>query len=230
MEKVALITGSYRGLGLETAKQLLALGYRVVISSRSDDKGLNALNELHANNAYYHQLDITDIESIEHCMSWIKSKFNRLDVLINNAGINYDTWHNAVNADLNQVAKTMDSNFMGAWRMAQAAIPLMQQNKYGRIVNVSSGAGAINGMGGGTPGYSASKAAMNVFTIKLASDLEGSGILVNSVCPGWVRTEMGGSAAPRSVEEGAKGIVWAATLDTSGPNGGFFRDGKRIDW
>ena len=85
-------------------------------------------------------------------------------------------------------------------------------------------------MGGGTPGYSASKAAMNVFTIKLASDLEGSGILVNSVCPGWVRTEMGGSAAPRSVEEGASGIVWAATLKNDGPNGGFFRDGKKIDW
>lgn len=119
---------------------------------------------------------------------------------------------------------------MGAWRMAKAVIPLMQQNKYGRIVNVSSGAGAINGMTGGTPGYSASKAAMNVLTVKLAFDLDGSGILVNSVCPGWVRTEMGGSAAPRSIPEGARSIVWAATLNDNDLNGGFFRDGQKIDW
>ncbi len=230
MNKVALVTGSYKGIGLETAKQLLTKGYHVIISGRSDDKGIDALNELHTSMAYFHQLDVSDSESVERCMTWIKSKFDRLDVLVNNAGMNYDTWHNAVDADLNQVAKTMDSNFMGAWRMAQAAIPLMQENQYGRIVNVSSGAGAIHGMGGGTPGYSASKAAMNVLTIKLAADLGGSGILVNSVCPGWVRTDMGGSEAPRSVEEGAEGIVWAATLENNGPTGGFFRDGKKIDW
>lgn len=232
MKKLALVTGSYRGLGLETVRQLLALDYEVILTSRNEAKGETAISSLNASEEqlYYHQLDVANPASVEALAAFVEIKFGKLDVLVNNAGINYDTWQSAENADLDEVVQTLDTNLMGAWRMAKALIPLMRKNNFGRIVNVSSGSGAITGMGGGTPGYSISKAAMNVLTIKLSADLINTNILVNSVCPGWVKTEMGGDQAPRSVEEGARGIVWAATLPDGGPTGGFFRDGKRIDW
>ena len=125
---------------------------------------------------------------------------------------------------------TLNTNLMGPWRMCQAFIPLMKKQGYGRIVNVSSGSGSIDKMSSETPAYGLSKTALNVLTIKLADELKGSEILVNSVCPGWVRTEMGGMNAPRSVEEGAEGIVWLATLPEGGPSGGFFRDKQPIPW
>ncbi|MEL6968978.1 MAG: SDR family NAD(P)-dependent oxidoreductase [Bacteroidota bacterium] len=156
-------------------------------------------------------------------------QYGRLDILVNNADINYNSWHQALNADLQECRQTMEANLFGPWQLCQAFIPLMQGEGYGRVVNVSSGAGALNGMGGGTPAYSISKAGLNVLTIKLAAGVRGD-VLVNAVCPGWVRTDMGGSQAPRSVSEGAQGIVWAAPLPTGGPSGGFFRDGKRIEW
>ena len=232
MSKIALVTGAYRGLGLETVRQLLEKGYEVILTARSRDKAEAPLQELSAryDSVHYHDLDISQQVSVTAVLAFVNKQFGRLDVLVNNAGINYDTWHSAQDADLDQVAQTIDTNLMGAWRMCQAFIPLMKSQGHGRIVNVSSGAGAIEGMGPGTPGYSVSKAAMNVLTIKLAAEMQGTGILVNAVCPGWVRTEMGGSAAPRSVEEGAGGIVWAATLEDDEPNGGFFRDGKPIAW
>lgn len=231
-QKVALITGAYRGLGLETARQLAELGYTVIVTARTKEKAKNGASNLAAfsNQVHAYQLDITNDQSVKSIYKWVTETFDRLDVLVNNAAINYDTWNSALNADLNEIQQTIDTNLMGAWRMAQAFIPLMKKRGYGRLVNVSSGAVAINGMGGGTPGYSVSKAALNVLTIKLAAEVAGQGILVNSVCPGWVRTDMGGSAAPRSVEEGSRGIVWAATLENNGPNGRFFRDGKEIEW
>ena len=231
-KKVALVTGSYRGLGLETARQLAELGYTVIITARTLEKAQKGASQLKSFSDQIHayELDITQDQSVENIYNWVTDTFGRLDVLINNAAINYDTWNSALDADLNEIGQTIDANLMGAWRMVQALVPLMKKGGFGRIVNVSSGAGAINGMGGGTPGYSVSKAALNVLTIKLAAEVSGHGILVNSVCPGWVRTDMGGSAAPRSVQEGAQGIVWAATLDTNGPNGGFFRDGEEIKW
>ncbi len=230
--RTALITGSYRGLGLETARQLAQLGYSIIITARSEDKAQQAAASLKSitDQVFHHPLDINNPQSVQQVKNWVCDQFGRLDVLVNNAAINYDTWNSAVTADLEEIQQTLDTNLMGAWRMAQAFVPLMKETGFGRIVNVSSGAGALAGMGAGTPGYSVSKAALNVLTIKLASELSGQDILVNAVCPGWVRTDMGGSAAPRSVEEGASGIVWAATLHASGPNGGFFRDGKAIDW
>ena len=229
MQKIALVTGAYRGLGLETGKQLLSKGHLVIFTGRNLAKVNAAITDLGAN-ARAQELDVNSTESVAAVKGWVEQEFGRLDILVNNAGINYDTWHNAENADLQEVQQTIDTNLMGAWRMAQAFIPMMRKQGQGRIVNVSSGAGALNGMGGGTPGYSASKAAMNVLTIKLAADLAGTDILINSVCPGWVRTEMGGPSAPRSVEEGATGITWLAELPKKGPSGKFFRDQKEIDW
>ena len=232
MKRVALVTGAYRGLGLETVRQLLEKGYEVILTARSRDKADTPLSELKKRytGVHYHDLDVTSQESVNAIWQYVLTDFGRLDVLVNNAGINYDTWHSAESADLEEVWQTLDTNLMGAWRIAQAFLPMMRQEGHGRIVNVSSGAGAITGMGGGTPGYSISKAAMNVLTIKLAAEVQGSDVLINSVCPGWVRTEMGGSAAPRSVEEGASGIVWLADLPEGGPNGKFFRDQREIDW
>ena len=229
MQKIALVTGAYRGLGLETGKQLLSKGHLVIFTGRNLAKVNAAITDLGAN-ARAQELDVNSTESVAAVKGWVEQEFGRLDILVNNAGINYDTWHNAENANLEEVQQTIDTNLMGAWRMAQAFIPMMRKQRHGRIVNVSSGAGALNGMGGGTPGYSASKAAMNVLTIKLAADLAGTDILINSVCPGWVRTEMGGPSAPRSVEEGASGITWLAELPKGGPSGKFFRDHKEIDW
>ena len=160
-------------------------------------------------------------------------QFTRLDVLVNNAAILYDTWQqHAINADLEVVNQAIITNLFGSWRLSQVFVPIMKRNKYGRIVNVSSGAGSLHYMGssgGGTPAYSVSKAALNALTRILAAELCGTGILVNSVDPGWVATDMGGSGG-RPVEDGAKGIVWAATLPDNGPTGGFFFDGKPVPW
>lgn len=230
-QKIALVTGANRGIGLEVARQLAALGHQVILSSRNEEKGRAALASIQQDQyaLNYHQLDVTDEASIQHIKNWILHQYGRLDILINNAGINYDTWHQALNADIKECHETIEANLFGPWRLCQAFLPSMQSNGFGRVVNVSSGAGAITGMGSGTPAYSISKAALNVLTIKLAAEVRGD-VLINAVCPGWVRTDMGGSAATRSVAEGASGIIWAASLNTSGPSGGFFRDGKRIDW
>lgn len=230
-QQIALVTGSNRGIGFVIAKGLLQKGYTVIATARKETDGLKAKSKLEKyGDVHFHVLDVSNIDSVYAIKTFIQKEFGHLDILINNAGINYDTWQNTINADLEEVEKTMNTNFMGAWRMAQAFIPLMKKQHYGRIVNVSSGAGAINNMGSGTPGYSISKAALNALTIKLATELHCQNILINAVCPGWVRTDMGGMTATRSPEKGAETIIWAATLPDNGPTGKFFRDKKIIQW
>jgi NAD(P)-dependent dehydrogenase (short-subunit alcohol dehydrogenase family) len=230
--KIALVTGANRGLGKEVCRQLAEQGYRVILTSRTEDKGRAALADIAQDDfdIVYHQLDVNNQQSIATIKEWIINTYGRLDVLVNNAGINYDTWQNALNADLEECHETMEANLFGPWRLAQTFVPLMQEKGFGRVVNVSSGAGALNGMDSGKPSYAMSKAALNVLTIKLAHLTAEDNILVNAVCPGWVRTDMGGKEATRSIPEGAKGIVWAATIEDGGPTGGFFRDGERIEW
>jgi NAD(P)-dependent dehydrogenase (short-subunit alcohol dehydrogenase family) len=171
------------------------------------------------------QLDVTDEESIER----LAGELERVDVLVNNAAILYDTANRAATVDLEVVREAMETNLYGAWRMSQALVPALRRSGHGRIVNVSSGAGSLATMGGGTPAYQVSKAALNAFTRTLAGELRGAGILVNAVCPGWVATDMGG-AGGRPVEEGAASVVWAALLPDDGPTGGFFRDGEPVPW
>ena len=156
-------------------------------------------------------------------------RFERIDVLVNNAGVHYDTWQGVCDADWRIVREAFETNLFGAWRMAQAVAPLMKAAKWGRIVNVSSEAGSLASMGAGTPAYATSKAALNALTRILAAELHGTGVLVNSVCPGWVATDMGGSGG-RPVEDGAASILWAVTIPDDGPTGGFFRDGKPLRW
>jgi NAD(P)-dependent dehydrogenase (short-subunit alcohol dehydrogenase family) len=229
---VALVTGANRGIGLEVCRQLARLGATVILTSRDEAKGQQATQAIRSEGlpVVYHPLDVTNRHSVELIGKFVESEFKKVDMLINNAAIHYDTWQQTLTADLTTVQEALDTNLLGPWRLSMALIPLMQKHNFGRIVNVSSGAGALSGMSGGTPAYGVSKAALNALTLKLAAELQGTGILVNAVCPGWVRTEMGGSMAPRSVAEGAAGIIWAATLPDNGPTGGFFRDGKPIAW
>jgi NAD(P)-dependent dehydrogenase (short-subunit alcohol dehydrogenase family) len=231
-KKIALVTGSNKGLGFETCLRLGQLGLTVILSARDLIKGQVAAKQLADKglDVLFYQLDVSNQSNISRIALQIEQQFGRLDVLVNNAAILYDTWQKAVDADLEVVNKALTTNLFGPWRLSQVCIPMMKRNKYGRIVNVSSGAGSLHYMGVGTPpAYSVSKAALNAFTRILAAELSGTGILVNSVDPGWVATDMGGRGG-RPVEEGAKGIIWAATLPDNGPTGGFFFDGKPAPW
>jgi NAD(P)-dependent dehydrogenase (short-subunit alcohol dehydrogenase family) len=230
MERVALISGGNRGIGREVARQLAEQGYRVVIGSRDLAKGEQAAAEL-GEKVVARQLDVTDEESIERCVASIDEDFGRLDVLVNNAGIGGGGWStDAADVDLDEVRDLLETNLFGAWRLAQVALPLMRRNDYGRIVNLSSGMGQLSDMGGHAPAYRVSKTGLNALTRMLTTELGNENILVNSCCPGWVRTDMGGPGARRSVEQGAETPVWLAMLPDDGPRGGFFRDREPIPW
>jgi NAD(P)-dependent dehydrogenase (short-subunit alcohol dehydrogenase family) len=230
---LALVTGGNRGIGREVCRQLAGdHDFTVLLTARNPgdaraaadalrDEGLDVVPE---------QLDVTVPASVQAAKNEIQERFGRLDALVNNAGTDYDTDQEVLTADLDRVRNTFETNTLGPWRVAQAFLPLLRESPSARIVNVSSGAGALASLTGGTPGYSLSKAGLNALTLMMAARLDEEGILVNAVGPGWVRTRMGGSDANRSVEEGARSVVWGVTLPDDGPTGGFFRDGERIDW
>jgi NAD(P)-dependent dehydrogenase (short-subunit alcohol dehydrogenase family) len=199
------------------------------MGSRDAEQGRAAAAEL-PDGVVVHQLDVADPESVDRLARSMEEEFGRLDVLVNNAAISNDEGQSGADADLGRVREALEANLLGAWRLCEVAIPMMRRNGYGRIVNVSTGLASLEDMGGGSPGYRVSKTALNVLTRILASELRGSGILVNAVNPGWVQTDMGGSSATRTVEEGAEALVWAATLPNNGPNGGFFRDREPVAW
>jgi NAD(P)-dependent dehydrogenase (short-subunit alcohol dehydrogenase family) len=232
MDRVALVTGANRGIGLEVTRQLALRGFTTILGARDIEKGEESASSLQQSGLKVIpiQLDVTEQESVEDAKFMVEEQFGRLDVLINNAAILYDSWQRAENANLDTVREAFETNTLGAWRMCQAFIPLLGKSEHARIVNVSSESGSLSVMGGGTPAYSVSKAALNALTRMLADELRASHILVNSVCPGWVATEMGGSDAPRTVEEGATSVMWAAILPDDGPTGGFFRDGEPLPW
>ena len=214
----ALVTGANRGIGLEVARQLAELGFDVLAGARDPDSvpaGPRAV-----------RLDVTDQATI----GALRREVGELDVLVNNAAIHYDTWERVLTADLDTVGEALETNVLGAWRVAMAFAPRLRESAHGRLVNVSSGAGQLTtGMSDGAPAYSLSKAALSALTLMLADALGRDRVLVNAVCPGWVATDMGGPGG-RPVSDGARGIVWAATLPDDGPTGGFFRDGRPIDW
>jgi NAD(P)-dependent dehydrogenase (short-subunit alcohol dehydrogenase family) len=230
-KKIALVTGANRGLGFETCKQLSQLGIAVLLTSRDPTKGEVAAKQLidKGLDVIFYQLDVSDRSNIKDIFTKIENQFGRLDILINNAAILYDKDQSTMNADLELVNKALTTNLFGPWLLCQAFIPLMEKNGYGRIVNVSSGAASMHYMEGGTPAYGISKVALNALIRKLASELGRKNVLVNSVDPGWVATDMGGHGG-RSIEDGCRGIVWAATLPNNGPSGGFFHDGEPELW
>lgn len=235
--EIAVVTGANRGLGLETVRRLAASGRKVVLTSRDPAAGAEAARGLEQQGLQVvnHQLDVTDADSIAALQAMLSAQFSRLDVLVNNAGVMLERHDpqrpgaaTALAGDLGLVRRTLEVNLLGAIAVSQALVPLMGGR--GRVVNVSSGLGQLADMQGGWPGYRSSKAALNAYTRMLAAELADSSVKVNAVCPGWVRTGMGGPDAPRSVEEGADTIMWAATLADDGPSGGFFRDRRPIDW
>ena len=228
-ERLALVSGGNRGIGLEVCRQLAERGYAVIMGSRDEENGRVAAEGLEWN-VIPQQLDVADAGSVDRMAAFLEDEFGRLDILVNNAGISNDEGQRGVDADLDRVKESLEANLFGAWRLCEMAIPLMRRNGYGRIVNVSTGLAALEDMGGGSPGYRVSKTALNALTRILASELRGSGILVNAVNPGWVQTDMGGSGATRPVEEGAEALVWAATLPNNGPTGGYFLDRHPVPW
>jgi NAD(P)-dependent dehydrogenase (short-subunit alcohol dehydrogenase family) len=233
---LAVVTGGSRGLGLETARQLGRLGYRLVIAAKNQQKLSSAGAELTAAGyeATAKTIDMASARSIAAFGAWAKT-LGPIDVLVNAAGILPETsgaysgkGATVLGGGDKEVVDTIAINCIGPWRLCKVIAPLLAPDA--RIVNVSSGMGGIAEMGTGYFGYRASKAALNVLTRTLAAELKPRGIMVNSVCPGWVRTDMGGPSATRGVEDGASGIVWAATLPPGGPSNGFFRDGQPIAW
>jgi len=232
-KRIALVTGANRGIGLEVTRQLASRGLRVFLGARNVDDAEKCAAELRA-----HDLDVTALEldvTSDASVARAAAAAGAVHVLVNNAGIaNADqqrgSWTagvlSATSEDWRQV---METNFFGALRMVRAVVPGMISRGYGRVVNVSSGYGSFGeGLEGPAP-YSTSKASLDALTLKLSQEVRGD-VKVNAVCPGWVRTDMGGKEAERSVEDGAAGVVWAATLPEDGPSGVLFRDGKRVPW
>ncbi len=233
MTRIALVTGANRGIGFEICRQLAELDIQVILTSRNGERGQAAVVEL-ANDGYnvaYHQLDVSNTTSITNLKTWVQQEYGRLDILINNAAIYPDEGRRALDIEPDIVQETFVTNTLGPLMLCQAFLPMMITQKYGRVINISSEMGSLHNMSGGTPSYRISKAALNAMTRILASELRGQrNIKINAMCPGWVRTEMGGSSAPRSVEQGADTAVWLATLPENGPTNGFFQDRQPIEW
>jgi NAD(P)-dependent dehydrogenase (short-subunit alcohol dehydrogenase family) len=230
--RVAIVSGANRGIGLEICRQLAASGQHVVLGSRSAAAGEAAARSLAARglDVESHPLDVTDDESVRALVDHVERALGGVDVLVNNAGLLLDENSDVLAVDVEHFRDCMETNVYGPLCLAQALMPGMISRGYGRVVNVSSGAGRISSISDYAPPYSLSKAALNALTRLLASATGGGDVLVNAVDPGWVRTDMGGAAAPRSVAQGADTIVWCATLPRGGPSGRFFHDRKEIAW
>jgi len=228
--RVALVSGANRGIGREVVSLLATRGMAVALGARELRAGEEAAARLQRKrlDVRPYQLDVTDPVSVEAVAHRLEGEFGRLDVLVNNAGIYPEG--DAASMDMDVAERCWQTNALGAWRLAVATIPLMRRHGWGRIVNVSSEAGSLGSMSAFMAAYNVSKAALNAITRVLAADLRGSGILVNSVCPGWVATEMGGRGAPRSPEQGAAAVLWGVLLPDDGPTGGFYRDGRQLRW
>lgn len=231
-QKVALVTGSNKGIGLEIVRQLAKEGFKTILTSRDENRGKESVKSLKDQglDVDYCQLEVVNKESIDKAYEYVEKTYGRLDVLVNNAGIFSNHTKDVFNVDINEIKETVETNFYGVLLVTQAFIKLMKKNNYGRIVNLSSGMGQLEDMGAGYYGYRISKVSLNAITKIMAEELKGSNILVNTMCPGWVKTDMGGASAPRTVEQGADTAVWLSQLEDNGPSGKFFRDRKEIAW
>jgi NAD(P)-dependent dehydrogenase (short-subunit alcohol dehydrogenase family) len=229
---VALVTGANRGIGREVARQLAERGYEVLLSARDAAEAAAAARELAGSTGAVIRpltLDVADARSIAAAAESVRADPGRLDVLVNNAGIGSDFGVSGLAPDFDAIQRALETNFYGAYRLTIALLGLLRESAHPRIVNVSSGMGGVAEMGGWSPGYRVSKAALNATTRILSTELKDDGFLVNSACPGFVNTDMGGPmGATKTVSDGAAGVVWLATLPDDGPTGGFFRAGNPV--
>jgi NAD(P)-dependent dehydrogenase (short-subunit alcohol dehydrogenase family) len=230
--RIALVTGANRGLGLETSRQLLAQGLRVVLTGRDEAALRGAIEELGgpSEDLTTVRLDVADPASIEAARRTLAERALPVDVLVNNAAVLLHEDSEVLSIPADAFQRTFEANVFGAIEVCRTFVPSMAERGYGRVVNVSSGAGQLAKMSTYAPAYSISKAALNAFTRILAATYRDRGVLANAVDPGWVRTDMGGPGSPRSVEQGVGTTVWLATLPDNGPTGGFFRDKRPIEW
>ncbi|MCC7009770.1 MAG: SDR family NAD(P)-dependent oxidoreductase [Acidobacteria bacterium] len=231
--RVALVTGANRGLGFETARQLLARGLVVVLTGRDIralERARRSLPDADQHRAIVVAMEVTSVDSIAEARQAVTALAGRIDIVVNIAAILVGEHDAPLSIAARDYRGTVETNLFGVIEVCRAFVPAMAHAGYGRVVNVSSGAGQLATMSAYAPAYSISKAAVNAFTRVLADSYRGDGVLVNAADPGWVRTDMGGRSAPRSVQEGADTVVWLATLPDGGPTGGFFRDRRAIDW
>ncbi len=230
--RLALVTGANRGMGLETSRQLLARGLRVAMSGRDEaeiERARRGLGEL-SQAAVAVRMDVRDPASIEAAGRAILDRLGPVDVLVNNAAVLLHEDDAVLSIPREGFRETFETNLFGVIEVCRVFVPSMAERGYGRVVNVSSGAGQLAKMSTYAPAYSISKTALNAFTRILADSYRGRGVLANAVDPGWVRTDMGGPSAPRSVGKGVETTVWLATLPDDGPSGGFFHDRRPIAW
>ena len=231
---ITVVTGASRGLGRAAVQRLASVeGHHVIATARDPVQ----LEPMHSRLAMLgcridcHQLDVTDDASVAALRDWLAERFGRIDVLINNAGISPERFDTSLlELPLDTLRSTLETNFFGVLRVTQALLPLMRASAAGRVVNLASSMGRLSAMEPGAPAYRISKVGVNALTTLLAAELVGSDIKVNSVCPGWCRTDLGGPDAPRSPEEGVDTVVWLATLPDDGPSGGFFHDRQPLAW
>lgn len=239
-QRIALVSGANRGIGLAITEQLAQKGYKVILGARNQHKGLEAQKELVKKglDVYFTLLDVADATSIMAAVGRVDDTFGRLDVLVNNAGIMIDAASTILELPLGLLQNTLATNAFGPLLLSQGCVPIMSRHKYGRIVNISSTLGALTDIVNPesnyselqSPAYRLSKTMLNGITALLAKELREKNILINAVCPGWVRTDLGGPQAPLSPEQAAKTPVWLATLPDDGPTGGFFREHQPIPW
>jgi NAD(P)-dependent dehydrogenase (short-subunit alcohol dehydrogenase family) len=239
-KRVALVTGANKGIGFEIAKKLANRDITVLIGARNQENGLKAQKQFRGTDLDVHHvlLDVTDAMSIQTAVGRIKDEFRRLDILVNNAGIMIDSKTGITELSATIFQNTLETNALGPLLLSQACLPLMKANNYGRIVNMSSTLGSLTDIASPdsvhaevqAPAYRLSKTLLNGITVLLAAQMRGTNVLVNSACPGWVRTDLGGRQAPLSPEQGADTPVWLATLPDGGPSGGFFRERQPIPW
>lgn len=220
-----IVTGGNRGIGQQISKELAHLGHEVILTARNVEKGQQAAADI---GAAFMQLDVSNNESISSFVDAYAKGYDSLDILINNAGIFDDKSKPAHDPDFDIISRTLETNLLGAWKLIVGLLPILKRSDDPRVVNMSSGLGAMSDMGGQFPGYRLSKVGMNAMTQMIHAELDGQ-IKINSMCPGWVKSDMGGEGAHRSLEKGAETAVWLAT-NPEIPSGKFLRDKEIIDW
>lgn len=229
--KTALVTGGNRGIGFAITQGLLDAGFKVILAARSLDRGKTAANKLTSNSKVQAiELDITDDASINRAVEQVTQQVDRLDVLINNAGIYPDNGFSILTIERDLLMRTLNTNTFSPVRVTQAFLPLLEKAANPRVISVSSGYGQLNGLSANVPSYCLSKLALNGATIMLAEALRSKNIMVNAIDPGWVSTDMGGASAPRSPEQGADTAVWLATRESLSESGKLWRDRQVVSY